>query len=121
MRGTPHCREKDFVSLGIKGQNIVEYTLLFGIIIAAIVAMSPMIKRTSQAMVKLVADQVGEQKNAEQIGGDTGWLKSSVTATEVSKRERLQEAGGNIIKTTLEDRTLTGVTSASDLGFTERD
>jgi len=51
---------------GIGGQTIVEYSIVIGIILTVIIAMQPMIKRAGQAMIKLVADQIGNQEEGDQ-------------------------------------------------------
>ena len=45
-----------------KAQNILEYTILLGIISLALSGMSLYFRRGIQAVVKLAADEVGEQK-----------------------------------------------------------
>lgn len=47
----------------ITGQSILEYVILLGIIAAALTAMSLYFRRSIQGVVKLAADQAGEQKN----------------------------------------------------------
>lgn len=48
------------------GQTMIEYSLVVGIILTVIIAMQPMIKRGGQAMIKLVADQIGNQEEGDQ-------------------------------------------------------
>jgi Flp pilus assembly pilin Flp len=49
-----------------QGQTIIEYTVVLGIVVTALIALQPMIKRASQGMIKLVADQIGNQEEADQ-------------------------------------------------------
>jgi len=49
-----------------KGQTLIEYSLVLGIIVTVVLAMQPMIKRSGQAMIKMVADQIGNQREADQ-------------------------------------------------------
>jgi hypothetical protein len=49
-----------------KGQTIIEYSLVLGIIVTVVLAMQPMIKRAGQAMIKMVADEIGNQQEADQ-------------------------------------------------------
>jgi len=60
--------------VGPRAQTFIEYILLFGIVTAILVAMSPMIRRFTQGMVKLTADQIGAQRLSDQQGGDSGYL-----------------------------------------------
>ncbi len=49
-----------------RGQTILEYTLIAGIITAVLYYMGTGIKRGVQSMVKVAADQVGNQQEADQ-------------------------------------------------------
>jgi len=51
-----------------QGQTFVEYTIVIGMIIVIVFAMGPMIKRATQGMIKLTADQIGIQKAGDQSG-----------------------------------------------------
>lgn len=75
-------------------QTFVEYTLLIGILISLLIAMTPMVKRGVQAMVKVVADQVGNQQDADQIGGKFGQLDDSFTVTRVDSNKNVRERLG---------------------------
>ena len=48
------------------GQTIIEYTLVLGIVLTVMIVMQPMIKRAGQGMIKTVADQIGNQEEADQ-------------------------------------------------------
>ncbi|MBI3319016.1 MAG: hypothetical protein HYZ89_00285 [Candidatus Omnitrophica bacterium] len=50
-------------SSAFKGQAIVEYAILIGVVTAAIVGMQAYAKRGLQAGIKLMADQLGDQRN----------------------------------------------------------
>ena len=68
-----------------KGQTIIEYSLLLGIVLVVIIAMQPMIKRAGQGMIKVVADQIGNQQEADQRAfyntGTQGHLEQAMTST----------------------------------------
>ena len=112
--------------LKISGQTFVEYTLLIGVSITILVVLTPMIKRGTQAMVKVVSDQVGVQQNAEQLNnGNGGLLKSDVTML-IDRSQRKKEWNPDpgvkhSTETTFTDRTVTDTQTASDLGFTPKD
>jgi len=63
-----------------EAQIFLEYMLVIGAVVVIMFAMSLLIKRGAQGMIKVVADQVGTQINAEQQF-DSGYLKSSYTTT----------------------------------------
>ena len=67
-------------------QTFLEYSLLIGIVVAVLMAMAPMLRRSTQAMIKVVSDQVGDQVNSEQEGGDQGHLDSANTITRVDRQ-----------------------------------
>ena len=79
-------------------QTFVEYTLMLGVIAGVFIAMSPMVKRASQGMVKVVADKVGAQENAEQTGGLDGWLVEDETVMQINSQVRHQDTLGTVGK-----------------------
>lgn len=98
----------------------MEYTLLFAVTVAVLVAMTPMLRRGIQGMIKLVADQVGLQQNAEQRGGDSGYLMDQYSSSSIDQRKRRLEVMGttNYI---YDGSSIVGHTEAhADLGFTEK-
>lgn len=109
--------------LSSRGQTFVEYTLLLGILIAIMLAMSPMIKRGTQGMVKVVADELGVQQNAEQDDNNSGHMISTQSQAQFSKDVRHQEweaSGTHHVLKTYDESTTTATQSASDLGFSPK-
>lgn len=101
----------------VKGQSVVEYSLLLGVIIAVALVLTPMVKRGTQGMVKIVADEVGYQQNAEQKG--EGGLIFTNVQTGIDRQQRKQEwyaAQVHSTKTSYQDTVVTNMQSASDLG-----
>lgn len=47
-------------------QMFVEYAIVCGIVVMILISMNVLIKRGIQGMVKSVADQIGNQANADQ-------------------------------------------------------
>ena len=105
-----------------QAQTIVEYTLLIGITIAILLAVTPMIKRGTQGMVKVVADELGTQQNAEQVGGDGGGLiKSDVNSNfdrQQTKKEWLTGTTHSIF-TGYNDSTTMDIKSESSMGVSK--
>jgi hypothetical protein len=90
-----------------QAQTFVENTLLLGIVTMLVVAMSPMARRGAQAMVRLVADQFGNQEMADQAGGDQGYLvnqeaKSRETQS-TKRRDRLGTTSYDYYERTKQD------------------
>ena len=99
------------------GQSVAEYSLIVGIVVAVFMVLSPMVKRSTQAMVKIVADEVGIQRNAEQ-NSEAG-LVSSLTNTAVDQQRRREEwRAGTVhsVQATYEDQTSTNALTHSNLG-----
>lgn len=101
-----------------KGQSILEYTILLGVIVLVMFAMGPMLKRGTQSLIKVVADQVGIQQNAEQKFDERGHLESSYAATRGSMDKQTQDIVGDTIYI-FNDVTTTGSSALVNLGFTE--
>ncbi len=101
-----------------KGQSILEYTILLGVIVLVMFAMGPMLKRGTQSLIKVVADQVGTQQNAEQKFDDTGHLESSYTATRGSTDKQTFDSVGTTTYV-FNDVSMTTANALVNLGFTE--
>lgn len=66
----------------------MEYVLLMSMVALVLVAMTPMLRRGIQAIVKETADQLAPQNFAEQSVNDTaGWLVSSITVSNISSKK----------------------------------
>ncbi|MCG2713861.1 MAG: hypothetical protein L6308_03320 [Candidatus Omnitrophica bacterium] len=50
-----------------KGQGILEYAVVFGLVIIALSAMSLYFRRGIQSVIKVAADEAGNQSDAEEI------------------------------------------------------
>jgi hypothetical protein len=102
-----------------KAQTIIEYTFLMGVIFAIGMAMTPMVKRTSQAMVKMISDQIGAQEDAEQIGGKMGIVVNATVDTRVSETKSKEEDMGETTYTVMRGQVSVSETH-SNLGFAEK-
>jgi uncharacterized protein (UPF0333 family) len=101
-----------------KGQTILEYTILLGVIVIVMSAMGPMLKRGIQSLIKVVADQVGVQQNAEQKFDETGHLEASYTSTRGSMDKQTLDFIGQTMYI-FNDLTATQSNALINLGFTE--
>ncbi len=74
-------------------QSALEYTVVVAAVLAIVSAMSPMIQRSSQAYIKLVADQVGIQNLADQQFNEEtqGYLRGTVSSTRSYSDKKTQE------------------------------
>ncbi len=121
------CENKKRASCFRKGQTFVEYTLLIGVSIGILVALTPMIKRGSQAMVKVVADELGAQRNSEEQDTSNGGLLESSVSTSFAREQRKQEwnppmnPGTHSMQTAYNEQTTTDTLSDSSLGVSPKD
>ena len=78
-----------------RGQSILEYTMIIGIVTLVLYYMGTGIKRGVQSMVKVAADQVGNQQNSDQDFNDPqqGYMVQSNTVTQESKNKQTRESG----------------------------
>ncbi len=96
-------------------QIMVEYSLVIGLVIVMLVSMLPILTRMTQSMVKVVADQVGNQANSDQEFGKTGHLVSEYASTRSNTNKYLDQQA-DVITYRYDDRTTTLKTSLLNLG-----
>ncbi len=104
-------------------QTLMEYTLVLGVVLLILVAMTPIIKRGSQGMIKFVADQVGNQQNSDQTFDDTGHLINSFTIINSLTGGRTEEflsSDGAHTRYGYNDEINMSSTTFLNLGFTEK-
>ena len=103
----------------IKAQSLMEYTIVIGIIITVMFAMSAQIKRGTQGMIKVVADQIGNQKNADQkFVEEDGFMREAHLTTKAQTEQTTRDKDGRVTYY-FNDRTETETYTASSLGFME--
>ena len=88
-------------------QSISEYILVIGIVTAAFVAMQAYVKRGIQAVIKVGADQVGDQQRAEETDPQKGAKTSSKTRSISEGTTTLESFLGGSQKTTQESASTT--------------
>ena len=69
------------IQKGRKAQSLVEYSMVLGIVVAVLVVMQPLIKRSTQGMIKLAADQIGIQNQSDQPFDYSSYLQNSYSTT----------------------------------------
>lgn len=100
-----------------RAQTLTEYSTVIGIVTAVLLAMTPMIRRSVQSMIKLTAGQVGVQENAEQKFDDSGYLDYSYTTTR-SSTDKTTDHTNVLINHTYDDWTMSSTNMFINLGFT---
>jgi hypothetical protein len=76
-----------------RGQSIVEYTMIVTIVVVLLYFMGTSIKRGVQSLVKVTADQVGNQQEADQDFNDTqqGYMLVSNTESQLNRNKEVIE------------------------------
>lgn len=102
-------------------QSIAEYMIMVTVIVSTIAVMFPFIKRGTQSLIRVGADQLGRQENAEQDfnseSGYTNMMSSSANA--VSQTDRYELNGQRWISISEESSSTTN--SLTNMGFTKGD
>ena len=85
-----------YVPAKLNGQTLREYAVLIGIISAALMSVSPFLKRSIQSVVKVTTDQMQPQNDADQlIDKSTGYLENAfITARGANTRQLKESKGG---------------------------
>jgi len=110
-----------------RGQSILEYTMLVAILTVVLYYMGTGIKRGVQSLVKVTADQIGNQQNADQDFNDVqaGWMVGSNSQTEDVNNKQTTESGyinktGEVVysmNASFNESSNTVTNSASNGGF----
>ena len=106
--------------LSRRAQSIMEYVMLLSIITAAVVYMLPRIKRTTQSMMKSAADQIGDQKGAEQTFNDVEGsylINSRAVSTTLVNNLRTDTSG--TVRQTFNETSETTTTSFMNTGWSK--
>ena len=113
--------------LARRGQSIVEYTIIVGIVTVVLYYMGTGIKRGVQSLIKVTADQVGNQQNADQDFNDVqqGYMEGSNSTMQEFKNKQITEFGyisvsGNAVyaaNTSFNDSSYTMTNTITNGGF----
>jgi len=79
-----------------RGQSMLEYTIIVGIVTVVLYYMGTGIKRGMQSLVKVTSDQVGNQQNADQdfnAVDQGGYMSGSYALTQENKSKQASETG----------------------------
>ena len=76
-----------------KAQTILEYTIVIGAVVAILLTMSPYLQRLIQGSIKVAADQIGFQENADQ-DFTVGYLNVAYTTIDTVSDKTMNELGG---------------------------
>ena len=103
----------------LHAQGVLEYIILTGIIVVALIAMTQAIKRGAQSIIKEGADQLAAQQNADQsFSNTTGYLDSQNTVSSDDRQKQIVERVG-IINYVQDDASYSLMNSSTNMGFTQ--
>ncbi len=98
---------------------VQEYLLLMGIIAIVLVTMTPFLKRSAQAIIKVMSDQIAAQNEAEHIPDrKKPHLQESFSVTRVRAGKEVTESVGVITYYRHDDEARTDSEVFTNLGFT---
>lgn len=97
----------------------MEYSLIAGLAVAILMIMAPLVRRGAQGMIKIVADQVGEQEESEQVYDDieAGYLDYSYTTTRALANKKSKQRLW-VFNTIYSESTSSSSNALMSLGFT---
>jgi len=95
-----------------KGQSILEYAIVLSVIIFALSAMSLYFRRGIQAVVKVAADEAGNQKDAEDINPITGTKTASAINRQAQTTQGSKILGGSRVSDINATTSTTGTSSS---------
>ena len=102
-----------------RAQGVLEYIILVGIIVVALIAMTQAIKRGAQSIIKEGADQLAAQQNADQsFSNTTGYLDSQNTVVADDRQKQVVERVG-IINYVQDDASYSLMNSSTNMGFSQ--
>lgn len=103
----------------MKGQSIIEYIIILGVIIVALYAMGPYLKRGVQSVIKGTADQLAFQKNSDQdFSPDSSHMESSASMTNAQNQRTVEGLNGRT-STTVNESTNTITETTTSMGFSQ--
>ncbi len=100
-------------------QTFLEYILVISVVTAVMIAMSTMLRRSVQGLVKVVADQIGFQQNSDQQGGSKGYLVNMTARANRDQSTSVRDRLGNVTYSYDRDRTEQQTFVFTNLGFSE--
>lgn len=102
-----------------RAQTLLEYLILVGIVAAVFIGIGPLFRRSVQAVVKIAADQLGNQQDSEQAIDETsGYLADELVVTRGSQVKRHRESPGGVTEYITADRTDVSTATITNMGFT---
>ena len=120
------------INKNFQAQVLLEYIIIIGIVTIVLFAMFHAAKRGIQSVIKVAADQVGNQQAAEQLSGVplgnsvnpnlsavSGYLVEMNSATQANNRKQTKENAGDFAYI-YDESVFMATNSVTNLGFSNR-
>ena len=102
-------------------QTISEYVILVSLVVAAVAAMFPFVKRGAQSLIKTASDQIADQKTSDQnFQSKSGYMIGSNTIAGSSLKESIRTEPA-YVQHLIGEKADMITSSSSNLGFTEEE
>ena len=103
-------------------QTTIEYITLIIILTTVLYTMSPLMKRTIQSVIKISADQIGNQYEADQnFNSDVGYMDHAITGFAANSQKQVLERPNYQHNSIYLDATGITTNSLTTVGFTKED
>jgi|GEM_PF-1174434 len=102
-----------------EGQSLLEYSAVIVLVVIVFLGMGTYVRRGIQGLIKVTADQLGNQVNAEQTFDEDGHLITAITITRAQLDKERKEFLG-MFNYIYNDRIETNEFSFLNAGFIER-
>ena len=93
----------------LRGQSTLEYVILAGFVVAALIAMGVYMKRGFQGRLRESTDQIGQQYSAANT------VSQYTTDTSINQNEEQNAGGAAVTTVTANTQTMRGSETVSDL------
>ena len=96
------------------GQSLIEYIMIIGVVVTAVYFMAPALKRGTQRVIKVTADQMAPQQNAEQdYGPDETFMVNQISSSH-SINHRLTYDTGNGVNSVINETSDSSSTTVTN-------
>lgn len=88
-----------------RGQSILEYGVILGIVALALGMMQVYLRRGIQAGIKVAADEIGLQKDSEEFDPTKGTIQDSLVRSTSSATRQIQHGPGGSRTVNVQERS----------------
>lgn len=103
-----------------KAQIFLEYSIICSVVLVVLITMNMLIKRGIQGMIKVTADQIGEQENSDQTFDEGGHMERQYISVRAMTDKTTREFLG-VTNYIYNDAIRTDIRTETNLGFTNED